>query len=385
MTKRFNALKRLGQFTALAAALTLSLAAKADITVGVSLPLTGPASGLGIPMANGIKLWPTTIGDQKVRVIVLDDASDPSKGVQNARRLVAEEKVDVLVGSGATPVAVAIAQVASDTQTPQLALSPAPMTQGKDTWLFRIPHHNGVMANAMVQHMKANGVKKVGFVGYTDAYGESWLVELKPRLEKAGIELVGVERFARTDAAITAQALKLTSAQPDAIVVVASGSGAAMPQLALVDRGFKGKVYQTHGAATRDLIRVGGKAVEGAFVSSPTMVVADQLAASHPLRAEGLKFVQAYEKANGEGSRNALGAHGLDAYLVLEKAVPLAIKKAKPGTPEFRAALRDALETMPPVTVTGGILKYSASDHWGYAEDSAIIMKVVNGDWKLEQ
>lgn len=385
MTTKIDGLKRLSRLTTLAAALVLPFAASADITVGVSLPLTGPASGLGIPMANGIKLWPTTIGDQKIRVIVLDDASDPSKGVQNARKLVTEEKVDVLIGSGATPVAVAIAQVATDTQTPQLALSPAPMAQGKDTWLFRIPHNNGVMANAMVQHMKANGVKKVGFVGYTDAYGESWLVELKPRLEKAGIELGGIERFARTDSAITAQALKLTSGQPDAIVVVASGSGAAMPQLALVDRGFKGKVYQTHGAATRDLIRVGGKSVEGAFVSSPTMVVAEQLPVTHPLRAEGLKFVQAYEKANGKGSRNALAAHGLDAYLVLDKAIPLALKKAKPGTMEFRTALREALEAMPPVTVTGGVLKYSATDHWGYAEDSGIIMKVVNGDWKLEQ
>ncbi len=335
-------------------------------------------------MANGIKLWPTSIGEHKLRVVVLDDATDPGKGVNNAKRLVSEDKVDVIVGSGATPVAVAIAQVANDALTPQLALSPAPLTAGMDKWVFRIPHHNGVMANAMVRHMKANGVKTVGFIGYTDAYGESWLTELKTRAESAGISMVAVERFARTDSSVTAQALKLTSAQPDAVVVVASGSGAAMPQLALVDRGYKGKVYQTHGAATRDLIRVGGKSVEGAFVSTPTMVVAEQLPAAHPLRAVGLKFMQAYEKVNGAGSGNALAAHGYDAFLVLEKAFPVALQKAKPGTPEFRAALRDALENMPPVTVTGGVLDYSAKDHWGYPEDSGIIMKVVNGDWKFE-
>jgi branched-chain amino acid transport system substrate-binding protein len=384
MTNRSRSSLRKTCAVLLASALLAPLASRADITIGVSLPLTGPASGLGVPMANGIKLWPTSIAGEKIRVIVLDDATDPGKGVQNARRLVSEDKVDVLVGSGATPVAIPIAAVAAETRTPQLALSPAQLPPGQDTWTFRIPHNNGIMAQAMVRHMQKTGVKSVGFLGYTDAYGESWLAELKQRIDKAGMTFVGSERFARTDTAVTAQALKLTSANPDAIVVAASGSGAAMPHVGLVERGYKGKVYQTHGAATRDLMRIGGKAVEGAFVSSPAMVVADQLPSGHPLRAEGMRFVDAYEKAYGVGTRNALGAHGLDAFLVLDKAVPIALQKARPGTPEFRSALRDALENMPPVTVTGGVLDYTAGDHWGYKEDSGIIMKIVNGDWKLE-
>ena len=384
MTPTRSRLARLTLTGLLAALLSLAGAARAELTIGVSLPMTGPASGLGIPMNNGIKLWPATVGGEKVRIIVLDDATDPSKGVQNARRLVAEEKVDVLLRSGATPVAVAIAEVASETRTPQLAISPIPLPDGKDTWSFRIPHSSGVMAAAMVRHMKRAGVRSVGFIGYTDAYGESWLAALKPRLEQAGIALVATERFARTDASVTSQALKVTSARPDAVVVVASGSGAAMPHLALVDRGFAGKVYQTHGAATRDLIRVGGKGVEGGFVSTPAVVVADQLPAGHPLRAVAMGFVEAYEKAHGPGSRNALAAHGYDAFLILDKAVALARQKAKPGTPEFRAALRDALESMPPVTLTGGVIDYTATDHWGYQDDSAVMMKIVNGDWKLE-
>jgi branched-chain amino acid transport system substrate-binding protein len=385
MNSHLRAVLRRSRDIALAVLTLAPVLAQADITVGVSLPLTGPASGLGIPMNNGLKLWPATVGGEKVRMIVLDDASDPSKGVQNARRLVTEERVDVLLGSGATPVAVAMAEVAAESRTPQLAISPMPLAQGKDMWSFRIPHSNGIMAAAMVRHMQKTGVKTVAFLGYTDAYGESWLNELKPRLDKAGIQLVATERFARTDTSVTSQALKLTSAKPDAIVIVASGSGAAMPQLALADRGFSGTVYQTHGAATRDLIRVGGKAVDGAFVSTPAVVVADQLAANHPLRAEGMRFVEQYEKVNGAGSRNALSAHAWDAFLILDKAVPIALQKAKPGTPEFRSALRDALENMPPVTLTGGVLHYTATDHWGYKEDSAVIMKIVNSDWKLEQ
>ena len=235
---------------AAAVAATLTGAAWADITIGVSASLTGPASGLGIPVANGVKMWPATIGGEKVNVIVLDDATDPTKGVQNARRFVNQDKVDVIVGSVATPVAIPMAEVAIESNTVQLALSPIGLPPGKDAWSFRMPQSNGVMAEAMVEHMKKQGVKSVGFLGYTDAYGEQWLQALNPLLEKAGIKMVGAERFARSDTSVTAQALKLASLNPDAMVVVASGSGAAMPQLGLVERGYKGKFYQTHAAAT---------------------------------------------------------------------------------------------------------------------------------------
>jgi branched-chain amino acid transport system substrate-binding protein len=371
----------------IAAAITLmfSTAAFADITIGVSLSLTGPGSGLGIPMSNGVKMWPQTIGGEKVKVILLDDATDPTKGVQNARRLVNEEKVDLIVGSGITPVAIAMSEVAAESKTVQLALTPIGLPPGKDAWTFRMPQSNGVMANAMVAHMQKAGVKTVGFLGYTDAFGEQWLAALTPLLDKAGIKLVGTERFARADTSVTAQALKLTATNPDAMVVVASGSGAAMPQLGLIERGFKGKVYQTHGAASKDLMRVGGKAVDGTFVTAGPVVVAEQLADSHPSKALGMKFNAAYEQANGAGTRNQFGAHAYDASLMLEKVVPVALAKGKPGTPEFRNALREALESTPALTVTHGVLDFTATDHWGYRADTGVVMKVVNGEWALEK
>jgi branched-chain amino acid transport system substrate-binding protein len=369
--------------TVAAAALLAAGAAHADITIGVTLPLTGPASGLGIPMNNGFKLWPDSVGGEKVKLIVLDDATDPTKGVQNARRFV-EEKVDLIVGSGATPVAIPIADVATESKTVQVSMSPAPLPPGKDGWTFRMPPSNGVMAHAVVEHMRKSGVKSVGFLGYTDAYGESWLNELAPRLDKAGIKLVARERFARSDTSVTSQALKLVSANPDAVLVVASGSGAAMPQLALVERGYKGRVYQTHAAATRDLIRVGGKGVEGALVPAGPPIVAEQLPDSHAVKPVAQKFVQAYEKQFGAGTRNTLAGHSYDLYLLLEQVVPVAKQKAKPGTPEFRAALKEAMETAKPLVVSNGVLQYTAQDHWGFAPDAGVVMKVVNGDWKLE-
>lgn len=378
-------MNRLIRKTLVAAAAALAAgAALAELTIGVSVPLTGPASGLGIPMSNGVKMWPATIGGEKVRVIILDDATDPTKGVQNARRFVNEDKADVILGSGATPVAIPMADVATESKTVQLTLSPIGLPPGKDPFTFRMPQSNGVMANAMVAHMQKGGVKTVGFIGYTDAYGEQWLQALKPLLDKAGIKLVGEERFARADTSVTAQALKLAAANPDAMVVVASGSGAAMPQLAIIDRGYKGKFYQTHAAATKDLMRVGGKAVEGTFVTSGPVVVAEQLPDSHPSKALGVKFNAAYEAQYGAGLRNQFAAHSYDAYLMLDKVVPIALKKGKPGTPEFRAALKEALESTPALAVTHGVLDYTPTDHWGFRPDTGVVMKVVNGDWKLE-
>ena len=376
-----HALKALAAAAALAACGT----ALADITIGVIAPLTGPASGLGIPVGNEVKLWPKEIAGEKLNVILMDDASDPTQGVTNAKRFVSQDKVDVIMGSVATPVAAAIAQVATESQTTQIAWSPVALPPGKDHWVFRLPQSNAVMGYAVLEHMKKQGIKSVGFLGYSDAYGETWLTDFKPMAEKAGIKFGPVERFARADTSVTGQALKLMSANPDAILVVASGSGAAMPEMALRERGYKGKIYQTHAAATRDLIRVGGKAVEGTFVVSGPAVLAEQLPDAHPSKPEAIKFVQQYEKAYGPGSRNQFAGHAYDSMIVMEKAVPIALKKAKPGTPEFRAALRDAFEQIGKTTLAHGVLNWTPADHWGYTMDTGVMMKVTGGEFKVEK
>ncbi len=376
---------KLKTLAAAAAALLAALPAFADVNVGVSLSLTGPGSGLGIPMQNYFKLWPEKIGGEKVNLIILDDASDPGKGTSNARRFVTEDKVDIIIGSCLTPVAAAMTPVATEAKTVQLAASPVGSPPGQDQWLFRLPQGNDVMAHAVVQHMVKQGVKTIGFLGYTDAYGELWLKALTPEAEKNGMKIVAVERFARSDTSVTPQALKLTAANPDAIVVVASGSGAAMPELGILDRGYKGKIYQTHAAATPDLTRVGGKAVEGTFVVSGPAVIAEQLPDSHPSKKLAIDFVTKYEKAMGPNTRNQFAGHAYDAQIVLDKIIPMALKKAKPGTAEFRAALRDSLETMGRTVFSHGVMNWTAQDHWGYTNETGVMLKVVDGKFVVEK
>ncbi len=369
---------------AAAAALLATTVAQADITIGVSLPLTGPTSALGIPCRNQVMLWPTSIDGQKLKVVVLDDATDPTIGVKNARRFVTEDKVDVIVGSAATPIAAAMADVATEARTVQLMLSPVVLPEGRGAWSFRMAQATGVMAIPIVEQWKKLGVKSFGVLGYSDAYGEAWLKDIVPLAEKAGMKLAASERFARTDTSVTGQALKLMAANPDAILVVASGSGAAMPAKGLVERGYpKGKIYQTHGAATMDLIRVGGADVEGSFVSSGPAVVADKLPEGNASKAIGMRFTTEYEKAYGKGMANQFAAHAYDVVIVLEKAVPLALKKGQPGTQEFRTALKEALETMGRTPVSQGVLNFTAADHFGYQPETGVLLKIVSGDWQV--
>lgn len=369
--------------TLLVAALTFAVRqAQADITIGISLPLTGPASGLGIPSKNGLALWPDNIAGEKIRLLVLDDATDPTQASKNARRFISEDKVDVIIGSVATPAAIAISSVAEEGQTVQLSLSPVELPEGRDGWTFRLPQSISLMASGIAGHMKNADVKTMAFIGYSDAYGESWLKDITSAVKSYGIKITAVERFGRADTSVTGQTLKVIAGNPDAILIVASGSGAALPHKTLVERGYKGKIYQTHGAASRDLIRLGGKDVEGSFVVSGLAVLPEALPDSHPSKKIAVNFVENYEKMYGANTRNQFAASIYDAQLVLQRVVPEALKKGKPGTSAFRVALKDALEHAGNIVITQGVIQYTPIDHFGLGTNSRMMLTIRNGEWK---
>jgi branched-chain amino acid transport system substrate-binding protein len=276
-----------------------------------------------------------------------------------------------------------VAEAGTSSGTPVLGTSPADFPPGKDKWFFRMPQSSDVMAYAVVQHMKRSGIKKLGFLGYADAYGELWLKAINNLAGKNGIEVVDVERFARSDTSVTPQALKLAAINPDAILIVASGSVAGMPQRAIKERGYKGKVYQTHAAATSDLVRTAGKDAEGAILVTGPAILGSELPQSNPSRSASLAYIDAYEKAYGPGSRGQFAGHGWDVYTILSKAVPIALKKGKPGTPEFRAALRDAFEQIGATPIAHGVVNWTATDHWGYTLDTGVMVQVVDGKFKV--
>ena len=370
----------------IAAAIALAFAALpawADITVGISVSATGPAASLGIPEKNTAALLPTTVAGQKVNYVILDDATNPTEANKNARKFVTENNADIIFGSSAVPTALAIAEVASETRTPQIALAPVELADAKKNWVFVVPQHNALMAQALAAHMKAGGVKTLGFIGFADGYGEGWAREMTKAAEAAGIKVVASERYNRTDTSVTGQVVKLVSANPDAIMIAGSGTPAALPQTALADRNYKGKIYQSHGAANKEFMRVGGKAVEGAVLPVGPVVVAAQLPDSHPSKKVGVDYTRQYEEKYGAGTVSSFGAHMLDAYKLFEAAVPAALKSGQPGTPAFRQALRDAIESGREVVGAHGVFNMSPTNHYGHDDRARVLVRIDKGDWKL--
>ena len=380
---------RLYRLIAATVALAAASAAYADIKVGVTLSATGPAASLGIPEKNTISLLPTTIAGQKVQYIVLDDASDTTTAVKNTRKLVSEDKVDVIVGSTITPASLAMVDVAAESETPMISMAASariidPM-DAKRRWVFKTPQNDAQMAVAITEHMSRNKVNTVAYIGFADAYGENWWNEFSRVAEARKIQIVGNERYNRQDTSVTGQVLKIISANPDAVLIGGSGTPAALPQKALKEKGYKGRIYQTHGVANADFLRVCGKDCEGTVLPAGAVLVAAQLPDSNPVKKSALEYVNKYEAAHGKGSVSTFGAHAWDAGVLLQAAIPVALKKAQPGTKEFRVALRDALEGVKNTTAAHGVFNMSAQDHLGFDQRARVMVEIRDGGWKLIQ
>lgn len=372
----------------LAASLIAASLAHADINVGVTLSATGPAASLGIPEKNTITLMPKTIAGQKINYIVLDDASDTTAAVNNTRKLIAESKVDIILGSTVTPNSLAMIDVVAEAKTPMISIAASARivepVDDKKRWVFKTPQNDIMMSLAIAEHMESAGVKTVGFIGFSDAYGEGWFQEFTKAAELKKLKIVANERYGRSDTSVTGQVLKLVSARPDAVLIAGSGTPAALPQTTLKERGYKGRIYQTHGVANADFLRVGGKDVEGTLLPAGPVLVASQLPDSNPVKKSALAYVKAYEDAYGKDSVSTFGAHAWDAGLLMTAAIPVALKSAQPGTPEFRAALRDALEQVKDLSGAHGVFNMSPTDHLGLDQRARVMVKIENGTWKYQ-
>lgn len=358
----------------------------ADVNVGMTLSLTGPGASLGIPTQNAIKLFPREIAGQKINYLILDDASDPTNSVKNFKKLVDEDKVDVVMGSSTSPATMPLVMNASEKKIPHISLAAsARIVEPQDAsrrWTFKAIANENIVVGQTITHMAANGVKTLAFIGFNDAYGESWLAEIDAQALKAGIKRVATEKYARTDTSVTGQVLKVVAVNPDAVLIAGAGTPGALPQKTLLERGFKGRVYQTYGIANRDFLRVAGKDAEGAYFAAGGVLVASQLEASNPIRSVGLEATKLYEAANGPDSMSVFVANAFDANLLLRAGLTAALAKEKPGTDAFRTALRDALEQVHGLVTTQGVITMSPTDHVGYDSRAAVMMQIANGGWK---
>jgi branched-chain amino acid transport system substrate-binding protein len=360
-----------------------ALAQSNEIVIGISVTTTGPAAALGIPERNALEFVPKEIGGVPLKLIVLDDGGDPTAATTNARRFVTESKADIIMGSSTTPPTAAISTVANEAGIPHFGLAPFPITPERAKWSVSMPQPIPIMGKVLYEHMKAHNIKTIGYIGYSDSYGDLWFNDIKAQAVPMGIKVVDEERFARPDTSVTGQVLKLVAANPDAILIGASGTAAALPQSTLRDRGYKGLIYQTHGAASMDFIRIAGKAAEGVIMASGPVMDPEDQADSALTKKPGLELNKAYEAKYGPNSRSQFAGHSFDAFKVLERIVPVALKSAKPGTPEFREALRKALLTERDIAASQGVYNFTEKDRFGLDDRSRIILTVKDGKYVL--
>ena len=378
-------MNRMVLIAAMAAAIALPVstagAQTSEITIGISISTTGPAAALGVPERNALEFVPKEIAGVPLKVIVLDDGGDPTNATTNARRFVTESKADVIVGSSTTPPTIAISNVAAEAGIPHIALAPFPVTPERAKWSVVLPQPVPIMGKVLYEHMKAHNIKTVGYIGYSDSYGDLWFDDFKRQGVPMGLTLVDEERFARPDTSVAGQVLKLVAANPDAILVGASGTAAGLPQSALRERGYKGLIYQTHGAASMDFIRIAGPAAEGVIMASGPVMNPEGQADGALTKKPGLALNTAYETKYGPNSRSQFAGHAYDAFEVLKRVIPAALKSAKPGTSEFREAIRQGFMSEHEIAATQGVYNWTEKDRSGLDERSRILLTVKDGKY----
>ncbi|QHO73776.1 branched-chain amino acid ABC transporter substrate-binding protein [Bradyrhizobium sp. CCBAU 051011] len=352
-----------------------------EITIGITVTTTGPAAALGIPERNALDFVPKEIGGVPIKIIVLDDGGDPTTATTNARRFVTESKADIIMGSSTTPPTVAVSTVANEAGIPHFGLAPLPINEARMKWSVAMPQPIPIVGKVLYEHMKAHGIKTVGFIGFNDSYGDLWAKDFKDQAVPMGLTMSTEERFARPDTSVAGQALKLVAANPDAILVVASGTAAALPQTTLRERGYKGLIYQTHGAASMDFIRIAGPSAEGVLMASGPVMSPETQPDSALTKKPGLALNTAYEAKYGANSRSQFAGHSYDAFEVLKRVVPVALKTAKPGTPEFREAIRLALISEKEIAASQGVYNFTEKDRYGLDDRSRIILTVKDGKY----
>src|SRR6188768_2179878 len=360
-----------------------AMAQTSEIVIGISVTTTGPAAALGIPERNSLEFVPKEIGGVPLKLIVLDDGGDPTAATTNARRFVTESKADIIMGSSTTPPTVAVSTVANEAGIPHIGLAPFPINEARAKWSVGMPQPIPIMGKVLYEHMKAHGIKTVGYIGYSDSYGDLWFNDFKAQAIPMGMTMVDEERFARPDTSVAGQVLKLLAANPDAILVGASGTAAALPQTELRERGYQGLIYQTHGAASMDFIRIAGKAAEGVLMASGPVMYPEGQADSALTKKPGLALNAAYEAKYGPNSRSQFAGHSYDAFEILKRIIPTALKTAKPGTPEFREAIRQALLSEKELAASQGVYNFTEKDRYGLDERSRILLTVKNGKYTL--
>jgi branched-chain amino acid transport system substrate-binding protein len=359
-----------------------SAAAEAQIKIGVILSISGPAAAMGVGYKGAFDFLPSEIAGQKVEYIIRDDATDANTAFTVAQKMISDDHVDAFIGPSLTASDAAVAPLANQAHIPMIAMAPYEYDPAKQPYTFNDAQPLSLMVSAVFKYMQQHGVKDIGYIGFSDGWGDQVLAATKRSAETDGIKILADERYARTDTSVEAQALKLMSVHPQAIMMGNSATPAALPVVALRHRGFKGDIYGNHGIVSPAFIKVGGSAADGVIADTSPLVVYDQLPEGNVIKPVATAFMADYTKKFGPQSVNPFAGYSYDAFLLLKNAIPAALKASQPGTEQFRVALREALEKTHELVGVSGVYTMSATNHNGQDERAAVLVTVMDGAWR---
>ena len=360
----------------------VSAGAQAQIKIGAILSISGPGAAMGVGYKGAFDFFPSEIAGQKVEYIVRDDATDANTAFTIAQKMISEDHIDAFIGPSLAASDAAVAPLANQAHIPMIAMAPYEYDPAKQPYTFSDAQPLSLMVAGVFKYMQQRGVKDIGFIGFSDGWGDQVLAATKQWAAADGMNILSEERYARTDTTTEAQALKLISVHPQAIMMGNSATPAALPVVALRHHGFKGGIYGNHGIVSPAFIKVGGSAAEGVVAATSPLVVYDQLADGNPIKPVAVAFMQQYAKQYGPQSVNPFSGYSYDALLLLQNAIPAALNAAKPGTEQFRMALRDALEKTHELVGVSGVYTMSPTNHNGQDDRAAVLVEVKDGAWR---
>lgn len=362
-------------------------AAQEPYRVGAIFSITGPGSSLGIPERDTALMLEAEINARggvrgpdgrrhPLKLVIYDDASDETRAVLAAKKLIDEDRVAAIVGTTLSGTSLAILDTVQKAEVPLVSCAAAikivePAAERK--WVFKTPQSDHLIVGVLVDYLKAQGVTRVGWLNVDYAFGQLGWVEFEKAAQKAGLTIVANEKFGQKDVDMTAQLTRVKTAAPQAVIVWSIPPSASLVTKNYADLGLQAPLLQSHGVGNKKYIELAGGAANGVRFPAGKLLVAEQLADNDPQKAVLLAYARDFEARYGP--RNTFGGHAWDAVQLVVKA----LEKAGPD----RAGVRAAIETTRGFVGITGVFDFSPADHNGLDRRAAMMIQIVDGQWKL--
>jgi branched-chain amino acid transport system substrate-binding protein len=362
-------------------------AAQDAYRVGAIFSITGPGSSLGVPERDTAQMLEAEINarggvkgpDGKMhplKLVIYDDASDETKAVLAAKKLIDEDKVTVIVGPTLSGTSLAIVDTVQKAEVPLISCAAAakivePAAERK--WVFKTAQSDHLIVTSLAEYLKAKNLTKVGWLNVDYAFGQLGWIEFEKAAQKTGLTVVANEKFGQKDVDMTAQLTRVKAANPQAVIIWSIPPSASIATKNFADLGLKMPMFQSHGVGNKRYIELAGPAANHVLFPSGKLLVAEQLADNDAQKTVLMSYARDFEAKFGP--RNTFGGHAWDAVQLAVKAL------GKAGAD--RAGVRSAVESTKNFVGITGVFDFTTSDHNGLDRRAATMLQIVDGQWKL--